>query len=87
MKLIYCPECQDVRKLHKKWAACECGKSWGFYNEDGLHAVIGGKAVPLGFNNSSFAQALRHRTGSRYELRNFVAFTIYEIVSDTVERD
>jgi hypothetical protein len=86
VKLIYCPECQDVKKLQKGTRWCKCRESWGFYKEDGLNAVLGGEAVPLGFNNRSFALALRMRTGSRYQAKNFTAFTIDESVCDTIER-
>ena len=86
MKLIYCPECQDVRKLHVgERVECQCGESWGWYKNI-LNAVVGGKAIPIGFNNRSFRMALNARMGSRYKERNFTAFTINEIVSDTVER-
>ena len=64
MKLIFCPACQDVRKLFERsnnggyTTQCQCGASWGHYLEDGDHAVVGGKAIPLGFANSSFASSL-----------------------------
>jgi hypothetical protein len=71
MKLIFCPFCEDVRKLAYTPRTCVCGQSWGYYYEDGLHAVIGGKAIPLGFNNASLADALRNRPeggmGERFE--------------------
>lgn len=71
MKLIYCTECGDVFSLDllpgKK---CKCGKSSGFYANQ-RHAVIYGPCVPLGFTNSSFAEALKNRPsegmGSKFE--------------------
>jgi len=35
-----------------------CGKSWGYYEPDGLHAIIGGESIPLGIANRSFLLAL-----------------------------
>ena len=71
MKLLYCPKCEDVRKLRWESVTCSCGKSWGHYYKDGLHAVVGGKAIPLGFANPSLATALKKRPangqGSRFE--------------------
>lgn len=72
MKLLFCPECQDILKLGKnKKRKCACGKSAGKYLEDGYHAVIYGKAVPIGLANSTFITALikqpREGIGSRFE--------------------
>lgn len=62
MKLIYCPNCQDVLKLRQQQTnrRCGCGKSFGRYIDE-HHAVIGGNAVPIGFAWDSFADALANR--------------------------
>jgi len=71
MKLIYCPSCGEVRSLDTRITTCLCGDSFGWYKDDGLNAVIGGKAIPLGFANDSFLKALLHRPeegmGERFE--------------------
>lgn len=71
MKLIYCPVCADIVRLTSRKRSCECRQSWGKYLQDGLEAVIGGSAVPLGFANGSFVQALLRQPesgmGSRFE--------------------
>ncbi len=72
MKLIFCPHCEDVVKLRTEFRrVCRCGKSGGMYQPDGLNAIIDGDAVPLGFLNSSFSDALKERPqsgmGSRFE--------------------
>ena len=57
MKLLFCPCCQDVKKLlERKRRVCICGESWGQYTDD-LNAVLGGKALPLGIDNNSFIDA------------------------------
>jgi hypothetical protein len=61
MKLIYCPECHDVRKLDYQATFCKCGASSGWYEDDGLHATIQGEAIPLGFANSSLVAALENQ--------------------------
>jgi len=83
MKLIYCTECGDVVALRRQERSCICGKSKGAYCPDGLHATINGPAIPLGFANPSFIQALRNQpeTGIGKE---FTAFVIQKIC-DTVE--
>lgn len=72
MKLIFCPNCEDVVRLFisPKPRRCKCRKSWGHYT-DRINAVIGGIAIPLGFANSSLVEALTHRPekglGSKFE--------------------
>jgi hypothetical protein len=83
MKLILCLECQDVVKLERELRYCKCKECWGKYYEDGLHAVISPKAIPLGFNNSTLADALRARPKEGMGMR-FTAFVIPE-KCDTVE--
>ena len=78
MKLLFCPKCQDVRKLLRERTECSCGESWGYYLEDGLRAEIGGIAIPLGFDNVSFKKALR--AGD-----TFVVFFI-KMPCNTIER-
>jgi hypothetical protein len=84
MKLIFCPKCQDVRKLHRAPAHdpihCRCGRSWGRYLDDEVMAEVGGEAVVLGIGNPSFVSAYRAmpRPGScGLELR-FESFFINE---------
>jgi len=57
MKLLYCPECEDLFNLRAgKWKICSCGKARGRYM-DGLQAVYSG-GIPVGFQNRSFRAAL-----------------------------
>jgi hypothetical protein len=72
MKLLFCTFCHDVVKLgDQKKRFCQCKRSWGYYKEDGLHAVIGGLAIPVGFANPSFYDAIFNRPnegmGSKFE--------------------
>lgn len=61
MKLIYCPKCQDVRKLDFAVTVCSCGASKGWYADDALNAVIQGQAIPIGFDNPTLVAALRNQ--------------------------
>ena len=76
MKLFFCPitGCHDVVKMTKTLRTCECGGSSGKYIND-IDAEIYGAAVPLGFANSTFVNALINRPmiGAGKE---FVAFVI-----------
>lgn len=74
MKLLLCPECDDLFNLHFEIRTCRCGKSSGRYIND-VNAEYRGKAIPIGFANSSLGSAIR-----RYKVdagnHEFVAFTI-----------
>ncbi len=73
--MIVCPKCSDVVALREgKKRTCECGQSWGQYT-DNLNALIGGIAIPLGFDNRSFLSALKKRP-EYGEGRIFQAFII-----------
>jgi hypothetical protein len=76
MKLIYCPECGDIfnLKLNER-KTCSCGKSFGEYT-DILHAQISKTAIPLGFANFSFNDALKHQPKKAGLGTNFIAFVI-----------
>jgi hypothetical protein len=58
MKLLYCNSCRDIIKLHRTTRTCHCGESGGHYKQDGLNAIYYGPAIPLGFANGSFHEAL-----------------------------
>ena len=58
MKLLYCNTCRDIVKLSRTTRTCQCGATGGHYREDGLNAIYYGPAIPLGFANGSFHEAL-----------------------------
>lgn len=58
MKLIFCTKCKDVVAIRPQNRSCFCGSSWGQYLSS-VDAVFGGEAVPLGFANYSFLEALQ----------------------------
>ncbi len=86
MKFVYCQCCGDVRKLKlQKVTLCNCKAVGGFYLDD-LHAVISQEAIPMGWDNRSFAAALKGRPikGDGYV---FTSFTIPEECSTVVRLD
>lgn len=66
MKLLMCIHCEDVRKIGYEPTYCKCGKSYGFYKEDGLHAVFVGDVIPLAIDNLSLLKALPYRHTEDY---------------------
>ena len=50
---------KKVRQLRVR--RCACGKSWGYYLEDDLTAVMGGLAVPVAIENDELLEALNQR--------------------------
>lgn len=57
MKLLYCTRCGDIVKLRYQERKCVCGESSGNYKPDGIRAVILGKGMCIGINNSQFHSA------------------------------
>lgn len=74
MKLILCPKCSDLFRLTQKYKVCECGASAGNYVDD-LNAITYGKAIPVGFANYSFIQAIRNQPNEGLG-KEFTAFII-----------
>lgn len=76
MKLLFCKNCQDViRLVQEEVRTCRCGKVSGKYIND-LDAIYSGKeAVPLGFSNHSFANAIRNQPEKNWG-KEFTAFVI-----------
>ena len=83
MKLLFCPVCQDVLRLRAHIRFCDCKKSYGRYI-DSINAIIGGRAIPIGFANRSLVRALENRPKAGLGER-FDAFVIPELC-DSVEQ-
>ena len=63
MKLLRCPNCNDViRLVHIEWRTCECGGCGGQYNKDLMSATIGGKCDVIGLSNLFFNEDFRKKT-------------------------
>ena len=75
MKLIFCPNCQDIVKpILDKERRCSCGKSYGKY-KDNIIAFYGGSAIPLGFDNFSLYDAIQDQPEDG-EGKRFASFVI-----------
>lgn len=74
MKLLYCPECNDMFNLSLKEKKCSCGKVKGKYT-DSLNAVFSG-GIPFCIHNQDFVEAVKgqsyndvHATNVKYGVR------------------
>lgn len=86
MKLIFCPECTDIFKLHSQIKFCNCGKSSGRYEEEN-DVVIFGNSVPIGISNASFEKAFRlYQTGNTTSKRSFDSFFFQKDLPDQIKR-
>jgi hypothetical protein len=75
VKLLLCLKCKDVFNLNYALKKCSCGEVEGKYL-DKLNATYKGEnAVPIGFDNFSFADAIRNQPIEGMGER-FTAFTI-----------
>ena len=74
MKLLFCNTCRDIVKLSRTTRTCQCGATGGHYREDGVNAIYYGPAIPLGFANSSFYEAIdgQPEYGEGYRYTSFV---------------
>ena len=76
MKLVFCPKCQDVFKLHPgPDRSCACGHSTGGLFDDLNGWYKGG--IPLGMANRSLTEAITEQTKSGLG-PDFKAFVIPE---------
>lgn len=64
MKLLLCPHCMDIRELRYRRVYCSCRKSWGRYEHDGHHAVLGGDALCIGLDSRCLYPAVHERQRS-----------------------
>ena len=74
MKLLLCNTCGDIIQLSKSTRTCQCGSCGGHYKEDGVNAIYYGPAIPIGFHNSSFTDAISNQPeyGSGVPFKAFV---------------
>lgn len=80
MKLLYCTECHDVFNLRLEEKSCGCGKSKGKYLPNKLHAEYEGPALPLGFTNTTFVEAIKNQPkGLEFSDRMGKTFTAFVI--------
>ena len=82
MKLIFCKHCSDTVKLDKTKRYCKCGKCYGWYEEDGLHAHVNGTSVVLGIDNRQLAQAIKYRFEENGYTREFLGFDAFIIIPE-----
>ena len=86
MKLLYCNTCRDIVKLYRTTRTCHCGATGGHYKQDGLNAVYYGPAIPLGFANGSFHEALDNQPEFGMGT-NYNAFVIPKVCPTMVHVD
>ena len=86
MKLLYCNTCRDIVKLNRTTRTCHCGATGGHYKQDGLNAVYYGPAIPLGFANGSFHEALDNQPEFGMGT-NYNAFVIPKVCPTMVRVD
>jgi len=59
LKLVLCSKCQDIFKLERETRKCKCGRCYGKYEEDGLHAIVSKDCICIGIDNNSIVEGLR----------------------------
>jgi len=67
MKLIKCPDCDDIVAMRPWTKQCKCGKVKGRYTDNNITLEVQGKPVVLGINNSDFF-TIPYNTGTVIEV-------------------
>lgn len=62
MKLLFCPNCGDVRALHRHRVYCECGKVYGQYL-DKTNAEVSAHAKVIALTNQDVRAAAYYASG------------------------
>lgn len=87
MKLLFCQACNDVVRLRLHERYCRCGLCGGQYIDE-LNAVYwGAPAIPLGFANGSFVQALEKQPEGPGPGGHFLAFVIPKVCETMLKID
>lgn len=84
MKLLFCPDCQDVFKLQKTVKSCQCGRCSGRYINN-LEAVYN-DGIPLGFDNTTLGMAIANQPVAGWG-KKFDAFVIPKNVPTLTKTD
>jgi hypothetical protein len=58
MKLLNCLKCHDIIALKMSIRRCLCLKSAGYYQPDGIRAIISGPCRAIGINNTHYKLSL-----------------------------
>ena len=82
MKLVLCTQCGDIFSLHVNTRSCACGSSRGKYTDSDMWTaeVSGRDAIPIGFGNESFGNAVKARP---YMLNDALMFDAFLIKADS----
>ncbi len=83
MKLIYCPNCEDIIKLKLEIITmCQCSESSGRYL-DGINAEISGLAIPLEISNDEFINALSMiNKNNKQTYKDYIPFNAFIVPND-----
>jgi hypothetical protein len=82
MKLLYCPNCEDVVRLTNKVRTCECGRVCGLYI-DRVNAIYN-RGIPLGIDWTTFLDVLDNQPEEGMG-KVFEAFVIPRICPTMIE--
>jgi len=90
MKLLLCPQCNDIKKLNLERRTCRCGQSWAKYENKSLtstHMVVANEsAIILGIDSSVLEKAVQRRLSNpKGPQQQVVTFLVKEPCS-TVKR-
>jgi hypothetical protein len=87
MKLLLCLDCDDIFNLGYEIKSCNCGATKGKYIDQRNAIYSGVNAIPLGFANNSFANAIRNQSVDEFFGERFEAFVVPKICETFIKKD
>lgn len=76
MKLLLCMQCDDIFNLGFEVKTCKCGITKGKYTDDRNAIYTGTEAIPLGFDNYTFSEAIINQSVDKKLGERYTAFVI-----------
>ena len=77
MKLLWCPQCQDLFKLSTTPKHCSCRKCFGAYKKDWLTVMVNVYGFVIGIDNGEFSDVVTGDAGY------FHGFLINQLVKNS----
>jgi hypothetical protein len=87
MKLLLCLDCDDIFNIGYEIKSCNCGATKGKYIDQQNAIYSGVNAIPLGFANNSFANAIRNQSVNELYGERFIAFVVPKECETFIKKD
>ena len=87
MKLLLCLDCDDIFNIDYEIKSCNCGATKGKYIDERNAIYSGINAIPLAFDNYSFAKAIKNQPVDTFFGEPFTALVVPKICKTFIKKD